>query len=153
LGPLGDDFPAIFPIAMGLLFFFSAVTLTQNYYHVKQETAVLMAANNGLAKIFRSQTVIDAGFWKRVCELVDTTKSNYGVRAKLELLEFDPGKGFTPLNSIGGEVIESPCVDTVDDNGRVLPRPEQFSISLTYPVLIKIDDQSQKIATLRLTTW
>ena len=151
LGPLGDDFPAIFPISMGLLLFFSAITLTYNYYNLKHDSALLMEANTALAKAARSQLVFDSEYWDKTCSLVDKTKANYGVRAKLELLRFEDGV-FDPLGGIGSDSIENPCVDYLDENNNPLPDPTTFSMALTYPVIIN-DGGVQKIATLRVTTW
>ena len=150
LGPLGDDFPAIFPISMGLLLFFSAITMTYNYYNVKHDTAVLMEANTALGKAARSQLVFDSNYWEQVCSTVDKTKANYGVRAKLELLHFT-GKEFEKIKSIDNP-IDNPCVDYEDEKRNPLPYPGDFAISLTYPVLVKSGD-TQEIATLRVTTW
>ncbi len=150
LGPLGDDFPAIFPISMGLLLFFSAITMTYNYYNMKHDTAMLMEANTALGKAARAQLVFDSAYWERVCDTIDKTKANYGVRAKIELLRFD-GREFEKVRRIGSP-IDNPCVDYEDDKGVPLPYPGTFSISLTYPVLIKSGD-AQEIATLRVTTW
>lgn len=153
LGPLGDDFPAIFPIAMGLLFFFSAITLTYNYYNEKHDTAILMEANTALGKAARTQLVFDETYWTQICDTVDKTKANYGVRAKLELLEFD-GKRF---NKVPNSIIpkkDNPCVDVTDDSNppQDLPYPGDFFISLTYPVLIE-SGTGNDVATLRVTTW
>lgn len=160
LGPLGDDFPAIFPIAMGLLLFFSAITLTYDYYNEKHNAALLLEANTALSKAVRAQLVFDQEHWDSnngVCSLIDKTKANYGVRAKAELLLFVHISAskfeFEKLKKIDGDSLdENPCVDYEDADGRPLPDPSDFFISLTYPVLIKSGD-AHEIATLRVTTW
>ena len=148
LGPLGDDFPAIFPIALGLMFFFSAITLTYDYYNVKRDSALLIEANVALAKAARSQLLFDEDHWEGVCDLVDKTKANYGVRAKVELLEFEDFE-FDEMNF---DSTDNPCVDFEDEEGKPLPYEGDFFMSLTYPVLAP-DNTGNKVATLRVTTW
>ena len=148
LGPLGDDFPAIFPIALGLMFFFSAITLTYDYYNVKRDSALLIEANVALAKAARSQLLFSEDHWNGVCDLVDKTKANYGVRAKVELLDFDPD-GFE-FDEMGYD--NNPCVDVEDGDGKPLPLEGDFFMALTYPVLAP-DGVGNKVATLRVTTW
>ena len=144
LGPLGDDFPAIFPIAMGLMFFFASITLTYDYYTSKQDIATLMKANVALAKAARSQIVFDDEHWDSVCRITDKTKANYGVRARIWLKEFDAENyEFSEDYEIGED---NPCVD-IDG------APEgRFYISMTYPVLIPVEG-GNKVATLEVMTW
>ena len=160
LGPLGDDFPAIFPIAMGLLFFFSAITLTYDYYNTKHDAAILIQANTALAKAARSQLVFTQKYWdddSGVCDLIDKTKANYGVRAKAELVVFEK-KGpnrfeMEKLRRIDGDSLDdNPCVDYEDVDGNPLPYDGDFFISLTYPILIQ-SGNGHEIATLVVTTW
>ena len=160
IGPLGDDFPAIFPIAMGLMFFFSAITLTYDYYNTKHDAALLMEANTALAKAARAQLVFTQEYWDDgggVCDLIDKTKANYGVRAKAELLQFERLSAsrfeFNKVRRIDGESRdENPCVDVEDADGAPLPYDGDFYISLTYPVLVR-SGNGHEIATLRVTTW
>ncbi|MCK4327710.1 MAG: hypothetical protein KAW41_04505 [Candidatus Diapherotrites archaeon] len=160
IGPLGDDFPAIFPIAMGLLLFFSAITLTYDYYNTKHDAALLLEANTALAKAARAQLVFTQDYWDEeggVCDLIDKTKANYGVRAKAELLQFErlgPTKyDFNKIRKIDGKTLgDNPCVDYEDDDRNPLPYEGDFFISLTYPILLK-SGNGQEIATLVVTTW
>jgi len=152
IGPLGDDFPAIFPIAMGLMVFFSAITLTYDYYNTKRDIALLMEANVALAKSARAQIVFDSDYWDSICDGVDKLKANYGVRANLELIELD-GQDFSRIRKIGTDTLDNPCVDATDEAGNELPYPGDFFISLTYPVLVKTSDATNEPATLKVTAW
>ncbi|MFC2174409.1 hypothetical protein ACFLQ2_00880 [archaeon] len=164
LGPLGDDFPAIFPIALGLMLFFSAITLTYDYYTEKRNAALLIEANVALAKAARSQLVFSKEYWgddtSGMCALVDRTKANYGVRAKLELKKHDPGVPVETIEFIprltsspfNDRLYENPCVDTEDEYGDSIPYETDFFISLVYPVLIEAETGNE-LATLVVTTW
>ena len=146
LGPLGDDFPAIFPIAMGLMLFFSSITLTYDYYTTKQGTATLMEANVALAKAARSQIVFDDAHWDRVCVITDRTKANYGVRARVWIKVFDSASFEFEDDYDIGEDEGNPCVDVEG------PSEGKFYISMTYPILIPEGD-GNRVATLEVTTW
>ena len=116
---------------------------------------------------------------ERICLDADKQKANYGVRAKLELLKFNPdappAEQFPLVESLrnalnpeapsdklditpeyGQEGLINPCVDYVDDTPEHTPLPYEgkFYLSMTDPVLIgDEDDDGKTVATLRVTTW
>jgi len=162
LGPLGDDFPAIFPVAFGLMLFFAAITLTFNLYNYKQDTVALMRSNIALSKAVRSQLIFDEElfFGERgrdgACDLFDRAKVNYGVQAKMELkvFTFNRDKITERVDRLGSKLAE--CGDLEDDSGVDLPYDGDFSVAMVYPVAVHVGDGDRKETQMRslvITTW
>ncbi len=117
-----------------------------------------MEANAALAKAASSELFFTQDHWLDVCDLIDATKANYGVRAKVELTTFD--RVTNEFVSVEFSGAENPCVDVLNEQDKELPLPGTFYVGLTYPVLIekvyKINGNqvlAHEIATLRLWTW
>ena len=162
LGPLGDDFPAIFPVAFGLMLFFGAITLTFDLYTYKQDTVAIMRANLALSKAVRYQLIFDDEYFFGLrgrggaCDLLERTKSNYGVQAKMELKEFKfvRNKPQETLVKFAGKKAE--CGDLRDDSRQPLPYEGTFSIAMVYPVAIHIgkgENRETEMRSLVITTW
>lgn len=162
LGPLGDDFPAIFPVAFGLMLFFSAITLTFSLYDYKQDTVTLMRSNLALSKAVRYQLIFDDEYFfglrgkGGVCELLERAKANYGVQAKMELKEytFTRNRIEERIARLGRQKAE--CGDLKDDKGVDLPYETDFSVAMVYPVAVHVGEGDQKETQMRslvITTW
>ena len=167
LGPLGDDFPAIFPIALGLMFFFGAITITYQNYDMKQEMTTLMRANLALSKAVRTQLEFDPEFWETACNVLEDTKANYGVMAKMGIIEVkyvEDGKYKTNPEYEGYELEEyiyyddngypktiEPCGDLME-KGKPIPKENDFVVVMYYPVIIK-ESGVNKPVTLVIMTW
>lgn len=153
---MGDDFPAIFPLALALMFFFGAIMLTYQNYNFKKDTVTLMRANLALARAVRSQLDFDQQFWEDdggACDTLDKTKANYGVMAQMRLIEIKDGE----MEDVkaGGYRFE-PCGDTKDMTGKDIPSPDEFVVSMTYPVVVTYPQAgiNQTLPrTLVITTW
>jgi hypothetical protein len=147
IGPLGDDFPAIFPIAMGLMFFFGAISLTYLNYTDKRDTATLMRANLAMSKGVRAQITFDADYWKDVaCPLFERAKANYGVRAKMRLVQITETAGVVDVGDFDA------CGDAED------PPPGRRAVAMNYPVVIRLDPgfgqpKITRAFSLVITTW
>ncbi|MBN3037612.1 MAG: hypothetical protein JW834_04145 [Candidatus Diapherotrites archaeon] len=160
LGPLGDDFPSIFPIAMGLMFFFSAVTVTYMDYTVKQDAVTLMRANLALSRAVRSQiTFTEEHFFGErsgfagVCDLLDKTKANYGVRAKMELRhQYNDGSAFRDIVYRFPSRKAAQCGDLEDEEGTPLPYERTSAVTMTYPIVVEEDGETVP-RSLVITTW
>lgn len=136
IGPIGDDFPSIFPIMIGLLLFFSSIFITYQNYELKAATAKVMKANLAIGKIVRSETFFDSDKFTEKCELLERAKVNYAVSARMQLIV---DREDTSLN------LE--CGDT---------DPTSMMVGMNY--LVVVDKQAGSVtevvpATLKLETW
>lgn len=159
LGPLGDDFPAIFPIALGLMFFFGAITLTYQNYNTKHEITTLMRANLAISKAVRTQLEFDPDFWEySACPVLQHTKANYGVMAKMGIIEIYEENGALKTNpeytgyelEDYNEIIE-PCGD-LRERGETIPTQHDLVVVMYYPVLVE-EEGAYKPVTLVIMTW
>ena len=182
IGPLGDDFPALFPIILGLVLFFGAVSLTYQIYEMKNAQVNSMRANIMLSRGIRERKHMDWDYWDNyACPLLKTTKVNYGVQAAMRIdisnyTDYDPpgydfetqpfyfdnpNKNSEPAVCFeGGPLIEfsewEANVPTAEDTlGRNF-------VSMTYPVIVNIydkDDEADEAkkqsltAELTVVTW
>jgi len=168
LGPIGDDFPSIFPVALGLIFFFGAITLTYNDYHYKQEITNLMRSNLALSKAVRTQLHFTEDYWGDIgdtgtaCNLLGRTKANYAVQARMCIkdIHLKPGTDDVILGAEEDEFapFESGrfakwCGDTDDDtiNNR------EIFVTMYYPITMAKKNlrASNTVAprTLVIETW
>ncbi|MCD4740330.1 hypothetical protein K8R43_04010 [archaeon] len=175
IGPIGDDFPAMFPILLGLMLFFGAVTVTYNVYEAKNSRVNAMRANIMISRAIRERKHMDHDYWKDyACPLLKTSRSNYGIHAAMRIdrtnyttydtstpnyvfesknFSFDPSDATT----------EAVCYEggtTFDDWGKYVPVQEFMDgrdfVSMKYPIVVDVDDGGTKralTAELEVITW
>jgi hypothetical protein len=105
IGPLGDDFPSIFPLLFGLIIFFSSLYAAYNIYQAKDSTVQVMKANIMISRAVRSQIYFDGEYWKYACKLGLAMRSNYQVHLAM-WLEYKPvqsSSSSSPSSAISGE--------------------------------------------------
>ncbi|GEM_PF-4550994 len=87
IGPLGDDFPSIFPIALGLMIFFSTIYVAYSAYQSKEDYVQTMRANIMISRAVRYQIYFDEDYWDFACDLASALKTNYAVHLAMWLEE------------------------------------------------------------------
>ena len=159
IGPLGDDFPAIFPIALGLMFFFGAIAITYDVYNYKSTQANLIRANIMISRSVRAQTLMSPDYWEfQACPLITEIQANYGVSSAMmlerayyfneELLgEDDPDTSLSLDRPFFMDGSDRPALcpesddydDWVEEAKIPLDDPNRRILSLSYPVLVNME--------------
>lgn len=156
LGPIGDDFPSIFPIAFGLIFFFGSITLTYNNYNQKRNLGQTMRANLLLSKGARRETLMNKEYWGEACSFFKSMKANYEVDGYMMITSEEEEKGVYKFDGdpafctdIGSGVTkpESPN----DEEIVSLQKGRQVSV-MEYPVAVEKGEITE-IRGLRVVTW
>lgn len=168
LGPIGDDFPSIFPIAFGLIFFFGSITITYNNYNQKRDLGQSMRANLLLSKGARRETMVNEEYWGDACDFFKSMKANYGVDGYMMIIsekaeEDDSGEGLvyefdggdpafcTDISPEAGQDPESP-----DHNAITSSKEGEQITTMEYPVVVEREVGEDKVAEvygLRVVTW
>lgn len=159
LGAIGDDFPSIFPIAFGLIFFFGSITITYNNYNQKRDIGQTMRANLLLSKGARRETLVTEEAWGEACQFFKSTKANYGVGGYM-MIEDEEGKVY----EFGGET-EPFCTD-IEGEGVPPDEPDDDAVQaaqegkkvalMKYPIAVKEEEDGEEVAKikgLRVVTW
>ncbi len=154
LGPIGDDFPAIFPIAFGLIFFFGSIAVTYDTYTQKKDLGQSMRANLLLSRGVRRETIVNEEYWSEACGFFQGTKANYGVGGYMvvrteenEVMDLD-GTGLFCYEEANG-------VSGPDEINPSTQRGKRVTL-MTYPVAVEIGGQTEKqtrLRTLEVVTW
>ncbi len=170
IGPIGDDFPSIFPLLFGLLIFFSSLFMAYSAYQAKDNTVQAMKANIMISRAVRYQVVFDGDYWRQACQLAMAMRGDYkthvamwisvekkGWRGRIflmpNILKYRSFPAVCPLdkkfwgNSISGQwVPESRAQDVILNitKGRT-------AITMTYPVIWK--SGTNEPAKLVVVTW
>lgn len=159
IGPLGDDFPAIFPIALGLMFFFGAITIAYNAYDYKNTQSNLIRANIMISRSVRAHLLVDSDYWNNeACKLITEIQANYGVSSAM-LIERPYYAGEDDLAGSSGlkaarpfffDGTDKPALCPLEGsrgsfdawaeaNGLPLADPNRRTLALTYPVLVNVE--------------
>ncbi|MCD6414625.1 MAG: hypothetical protein J7L23_03275 [Candidatus Diapherotrites archaeon] len=165
IGPLGDDFPALLPIALGLLMFFSAISLAYAIHDAKSTTVNLMRANVMISRSIREDVHFTREYWTgEACSKMNNTAVNYGVKVAMRIVM----SNYTYYSTTGSSSIEIPSNKTEDSvmlvnssggSRAVCPLGAQWEdyvpasgLAMSYPVVV--DSQGQILpATLVVVTW
>lgn len=149
LGPIGDDFPAIFPIAFGLIFFFGSIAVTYDIYTQKKDLGQSMRANLLLSRGVRRETVMNQEYWGEACEFFQNTKPNYGVGGYMTIRDKDDEvmrlKG-TDLFCYEDDMVSGP--DDIDPSAQ---RGKKVAL-MTYSVAVEMGEET-KLRTLEVAIW
>lgn len=181
IGALGDDFPALFPILLGLLLFFGSITLTYQVYELRSKQINAMRANVMLSRAVRTQRQFTGNYWNDyACPLLQSSRSNYGVHTAMILNRthydtYDKQAGsysldndfvtFEDTNTIAICTENSlppagPGHGTPADWKNDVPHGEATEsvnyVSMEYPVVVEVNTAGGKqflTAELILVTW
>ncbi len=163
IGPLGDDFPAIFPIALGLMFFFASISIAYDNYNYKADQATLIRANIMISRSARQQSVMTEKYWtSHACPLIEEIQTNYGVHSAMMVArphyeqeatlsgdvighpsEESP---FEFLGTIGAKYALCPIPnnknddfeDWAEDFGVDFNNPQRPVLTLVYPIVTEV---------------
>ena len=156
IGPIGDDFPSIFPLLLGLLIFFSALYVAYLSYQSKNDAVQCMRANLMMSRAVRYQVYFDDRYWDYACHLGLALRGNYRVNLIMWIEYKDSGKW----------VLAGLCPSRDSDFWNPFGPPEDTkalqviiskitmnkqSATMTYPVLWKSGVNKQ--ARLVVVTW
>ncbi len=171
IGPLGDDFPSIFPIALGLIIFFSALYVAYASYQMKEDYVQTMRANIMISRAVRYQIYFDKDYWDFTCDLALALKTNYAVHLVMWLEENDQGKGNQIVKWGNGWGNDAICPSPMSSSGRDLWGRSSFNSPadlsnkvsdiaknrvitvMTYPVLVVSENKENTPARLVVVTW
>ena len=152
IGAIGDDFPAIFPIAMGLMIFFGSIVTTYDIYNAKQTIATNMRANILISKSITATRNFEDGDFAEACMVLEDSKINYGVKAFMELNKYTAGDRFEEKSVFdkygigpGARTSRKGCGDSLDE-------ASQNVVTMFYPVTV-MDDAETIPVTLVIKTW
>jgi hypothetical protein len=128
IGPLGDDFPAIFPIALGLMFFFASISVAYDSYYYKDTQSTLLRANVMISRSVRQQGVMTESYWRDfACPLITEIQANYGTHAALMITR--------------PRYVNEATLSSVDVSERSLKEPFEFkNVKALCPVVRGTDE-------------
>ncbi len=169
IGPLGDDFPSLFPLLLGLLVFFSSLAMAYMVYDAKDSNVKAMRANVMISRSVRYQLTFDEDYWKYACSIAMGMRTNYDTHLAM-WMEYLDDKGQIHIVSFEGyrNLALCPLPDSdegVDFWGAYVQNPYlvvsdktkgRYSITMTYPVIWVNDTGPQKLyvpARLVVVTW
>jgi hypothetical protein len=174
IGAIGDDFPALFPLILGLMLFFASVSLAYNTYNEKRDLAVSMRANVMLARAVRQRTLMGEEYWDSyACPVMEKMRANYGVGAAMKVFrqnyttyDLTPGAFSDPNLTVEPIVFQPGAVPSVNatcpegDWEKIVPTREtayrKSLIIMVYPVLInetKSGETFSRPGGLMVATW
>ncbi len=151
IGPLGDDFPSIFPLMLGLLVFFSSLYIAYTTYQSKNDTVQCMRANILISRAVRYQVVFDKEYWKKACNLGLSLRGDYQVHLAM-WIEHQGKQGWK---------IEGVCPldeefwEDSSDPGSLLYQTKgtRAMVTMTYPVIWRSNEGINVPARLVVVTW
>ncbi len=157
IGPLGDDFPSIFPLMLGLIIFFSTLSLAYTAYQAKNDTVQTMRANLMISRAVRYQIYFDEDYWSYACQLALALRGNYQTHLAM-WIEYEGDKGWRlggVCPSEDSREFWEKYLNTPSDVQNILlekTRNRQASF-MTYPVIWKGEEGANKPARLVVVTW
>ena len=160
IGPMGDDFPSIFPLLLGLVVFFSALYTAYATYQTKNDIVQTMRANILISRAIRYQVVFDEDYWKSACNLALGLRGDYQVHLAMWVEEEEKGNG--PPGQRYQWKIKAVCPQDDEfwsgreDDPKTLTsqlKDTKAAITMTYPIVWKGKDGVSTPARLTVVTW
>jgi hypothetical protein len=87
IGAIGDDLPAIFPLLMGLVLFFSAFNLTYDDYNLKNTELRIFRASIEIASVLEGDGGVTANSFDERCRDAALLGIDYSSAFYAEILE------------------------------------------------------------------